>query len=218
MLRRVSLLAVALLLFGVPQLAAQDLAEACAAVTSSESGYWAEFSLEGMPSDEVTSLRFAMIERPDESNPTWYEFTAQTNQGEVTVQLDVPGWPFESDQVSGVIVKMAGQPAMRLPKEMIAMMQQQMGANPMADFAERCSTSKPLGTETIEVPAGLFETVHIRSDDNGSEAWISQDVPFGIVKGLVAEGGTLTLVGYGTDASSSITEEPQAMPGMGGMQ
>lgn len=217
MLRRVSLFATTAFAFAVPQLTAQDLADACSAVTNSETGYWAQFDLEGMPSDEVTSLRFALIERAGESNPTWYEFQAETNQGQVTVQLDVPGWPFDSDDVAGVIVKMAGQPAMRMPDEMISMMQQQMGENPMVDFAERCATSEPLGTESVEVPAGTFETIHIRSDDNGSEAWISPDVPFGIVKGLVSEGGTLMLVGYGTDATSSITEEPQAMPGMGGM-
>ena len=217
MLKRASLLFIALLVFAVSHVVAQDLADACSAVTDSETGYWAAFNLEGMPGDDVSSLRFALIERPGESNPTWYEFQADTNQGQVTVQLDVPGWPFESDDVSGVIVKMAGQPAMRMPQEMIAMMQQQMGDNPMKDFADRCATSEPLGKETIEVPAGSFETVHIRSGDDGSEAWISPDVPFGIIKGLVPEGGTLELTGYGTDATSSITEEPQAMPGMGGM-
>ena len=217
MLRRVSLLAMAALLFVAPWLPAQDLAEACSAVTSSKIGYWSEFQLDGMSADEVSSLRFAMIERPGEANTTWYEFQAETRQGQVTVQLDVPGWPFDSDQVSGVIVKMAGQPAMRMPDEMIAMMQQQMGDNPIADFAERCTASEAVGTESIEVPAGTFDAIRIRSDDDGSEAWISPDVPFGIVKAVVQEGGTLELIGYGTDATSSITEDPQPMPGMGGM-
>ena len=48
---------------------------------------------------------------------------------------------------------------MRMPQEMIAMMQQQMGDNPMKDFADRCATSEPLGKETIEVPAGTFQCV-----------------------------------------------------------
>jgi hypothetical protein len=42
-------------------------------------------------------------------------------------------------------------------------------------------------------------------------------VPFGIVQGTVPEGGLLVLKGFGTDAESSIPEEPQMMPGMGGM-
>lgn len=217
MLRRAFLAAAALSVVAVAPLAAQDQAAACAAVVHSEIGYWAEFDLSGVPGDDVSSLRFAIVERADEAGKTWYEFSAVTNQGPVVVQLDVPGWPFETNDVSGVIVKMSGQPAMRLPQEMISMMQQQMGGNPMADFAEKCEDSEVIGNEDVEVPAGTFSTVRLKSDDDGSEAWISPDVPFGIVKGSVPDGGVLELKGYGTDAESSIPEAPQMMPGMGGM-
>ncbi len=217
MLRRAFLAAAALIVVAVAPLAAQDQAAACAAIVDTEVGYWAEFDLSGTPGEEVSSLRFAIIERPAEADKTWYEFSAVTNQGPVIVQLDVPGWPFETTDVTGVIVKMAGQPAMRLPTQMLSMMQQQMGENPMAEFAEKCSTSALIGTESVEVPAGTFSTVHLKSDDDGSEAWISPDVPFGIVKGNVPDGGVLVLKGFGRDAESSIPEEPQMMPGMGGM-
>ena len=90
------------LLFGFCQ------AAACAAVMDTEVGYWAEFDLSGAPNDEVSSLRFAIVERPGEADKTWYEFSAVTNQGPVIVQLDVPGWPFETTDVTGVIVKMDG--------------------------------------------------------------------------------------------------------------
>jgi hypothetical protein len=217
MLRRAIIGAATFIVTGVAPLAAQDQAAACAAVVDAKVGYWAEFELSGAPAEDVSSLRFAIVKRQGTTDKTWYEFSAVTSQGPVIIQLDVPGWPFEIDQVTGVIVKMAGQPAMRLPSSMLGMMQQQMGDNPMADFARRCATSELLGSESIEVPAGTFSTLHLRSDDDGSEAWISQDVPFGIVKGLVPDGGVLTLKGFGTDATSSIPEEPQTMPGMGGM-
>jgi len=215
--RRVALLLAAALAIAAPPLAAQDQSAACSAVSSSKTGYWASFDLADMPSDDVSSLRFALVERQGEDSSTWYEFSADTRQGPVIIQLDVPGWPFETGDVKGVIMKMAGQPAMRMPNEMISMMQQQMGDNPMADFAEKCATSAVIGRETIETPAGTFATIHIRNDADGSEAWISTDVPFGVVKGLVPEGGTLTLTGYGKDAKSGIPETPQMMPGMGGM-
>ena len=51
MLRRVSLVLAAALLFAVTQLAAQDQAAACSAVQSSKTGYWAAFDLADMPSD-----------------------------------------------------------------------------------------------------------------------------------------------------------------------
>ncbi len=216
MLRRTLLSAAALVVVAVNPLAAQDRAAACAAVSDSEIGYWAEFDLSGAPGAEVSSLRFALVERPAEADKTWYEFSAVTNQGQVVVQLDVPGWPFDSNDVTGVIIKMAGQPAMRMPNEMISMMQQQMGENPMADFAEKCASSEVMGNESVDVAAGTFSTVHLKSDDDGSEAWISPDVPFGIVKGTVPDGGVLELKGFGRDAESSIPEEPQMMPGMGG--
>ncbi len=216
MLRRAIIGAATFMVAGVAPLAAQDQAAACAAVVDAKVGYWAEFETSGTLAEDVSSLRFAIVERQGATDKTWYEFSGATSQGPVIIQLDVPGWPFEIDQVMGVIVKMAGQPAMRIPEAMLGMMQQQID-NPMADFAQRCATSDLLGSESIEVPAGTFSTLHLRSDDDGSEAWISQDVPFGIVKGLVPDGGVLTLKGFGTDATSSIPEEPQTMPGMGGM-
>jgi len=216
MLRRIFLGAATFLVAGAAPLAAQNQTAACAAVVDSKVGYWAAFDLAGAPSDDVSSLRFAIVERPADAGNTWYEFSAITNQGPVVIQLDVPGWPFKTDEIQGVIVKMAGQAAMRIPEQMLGMMQQQMGDNPMADFAERCATSAVVGNEKIDVPAGTFSTLHLRNDDDGSEVWISPDVTFGIVKGLVEDGGILTLTGFGKDATSSIPEEPQMMPGMGG--
>ena len=215
MLRR-SILAVAPLVVAAAPLAAQQQADACAAIAETEVGYWAEFDLSDIPDAEVSSLRFALIERPEEANNLWYEFSAQTNQGPVVIQLDVPGWPFETEDVTGVIMKAAGQPAMRLPQQMISMMQQQMGPNPMVEFSEKCMASDYVGTESLEVPAGTFSAVHIKNADDGSEAWINPDVPFGIVKGTAPEGGVLLLREFGTDAKNSIPEEPQTMPGMGG--
>ena len=217
MLRRVSLAAAALLLFAVPHLAAQDQASACAAVMASEVGYWAEFDVEGSTAEEVSALRFALIERDGESNPNWYEFHAETNQGPVTVQMDIPSWPFQPADVKGIILKAPGQPAMRMPEEMIAMMQAQMGDNPMVDIATRCEGAEGLGSESIEVPAGSFEAFHIRDAEEQADVWISTEVPFGVVKVSMPDGSTMNLIGYGTDATSGITEEPQAMPGMGGV-
>lgn len=215
MIRRSCLILAGLTVAASP-IYAQDQADACAAIQETAVGYWAEFDLSGVPGDEVSSLRFAIVERADDADNLWYEFSAETNQGPVVIQLDVPGWPFDTDEVTGVIMKMAGQPAMQLPQEMIAMMQQQMGPNPMVEFSEKCMTSSIVGKETLDVPAGTFSTLHLRTAEDGSEAWISSDVPFGIIKGTAPEGGVLILKDFGTDAKSSITEKPQMMPGMGG--
>ena len=217
MLRRAYLAAVALLLFAVPQLAAQDQAAVCENMMQAEVGYWAEFNLEGTSAEDVSSLRFALIERAGETNPNWYEFHAETDQGPVTIQMDVPDWPFEASQVAGMILKAPGQPAMRMPQEMIAMMQAQMGDNPMLDIAEACTTAEGVGQESVSVPAGSFDAFHIREAEENADVWLSEDIPFGVIKVSAPDGTTMELVGYGTDATSGITEEPQTMPGMGGM-
>ena len=217
MLRRVSLAAAALLLIAAPQLNAQDQAAACAAVTQSEVGYWAAFGLEGAAAADVSSLRFALVEREGETNPHWYEFHAETNQGPVTIQMDVPSWPFKPDEVAGMVLKAPGQPAMRMPQEMIAMMQAQMGDNPMLDIAEACTSAEGVGQESITVPAGSFDAFHIREAEEQADVWLSPDVPFGVVKVSMPDGTVMQLTGFGTDATSGITEEPQTMPGMGGM-
>ena len=61
---------------------------------------------------------------------------------------------------------------------------------------------------------GTFETEHYRvTEPEPAEAWLSRDVPFGIVKMTGPDGVSMALTGHGTDAQSSITETPQKMPG-----
>jgi len=45
--------------------------------------------------------------------------------------------------------------------------------------------------------------------------WVSADVPFGIVRGVVARQGTLELLSFGSGATGSITETPLSLSGNG---
>lgn len=205
-------LALAVLLSAAGGLQAQDRADMCNAVGNASVGDWSAYEFTDAQSGTSGTLRFAVISR--DASDSWYEMQATTAEGEVVVQMHVPGFPFTPDQVTEVIFKAPGQPAMRLPAQMLSMMQQQMAGNPMFDFAEQCAAAEDLGKVTVEVPAGSFEALHLRSADDEGEVWINPDIPFGMIK---AEGeGGLVLTGYGDDAVSTITEEPQAMPGMGG--
>jgi hypothetical protein len=65
----------------------------------------------------------------------------------------------------------------------------------------------------VTVPAGSIKALHMK-DSEGGEAWMSRDVPFGVVKAHLKEGEDLVLTGRGMDAKSSITEKPVEMPGM----
>ncbi|MCL7971955.1 MAG: DUF3108 domain-containing protein [marine benthic group bacterium] len=212
MLKKSATLAYAGLLLVAGGLQAQDRAAVCNAVGNATVGDWSSYEFTDPGNGTTGTLRFAVINR--DGSDSWYEMQATTPEGEVVIQMSVPGFPFTPDQVTEVIFKAPGQPAMRLPAQMLGMMKDQMAGNPMFDFAEQCAAAEDLGTETVEVPAGSFDAIHIRNAGDEGEAWISLDVPFGMIK---AEGeGTIVLTGYGDDAVSTITEEPQTMPGMGG--
>ena len=196
---------------------AQDIEKVCDAIGGVERGDWAEFTMEGPQAAQVSGVRFALVDR---GNPQelWFELKAATAQGEQIVQLQVPSFPFKGDEVSQGIVKAMQMPAMRMPDQMLSMMQQQMQSNPMLDVAEQCKTSELIGEEDVTTPAGSMKAWHLKVAD-GNDAWVSGDIPFGIVKGTSGESGgdTMVLSGYGSDATSSISEEPQDMPAMPGM-
>ena len=196
---------------------AQDIERVCDAIGGVERGDWAEFTMEGPQAAQVSGVRFALVDR---GNPQelWFELKAATAQGEQIVQLQVPSFPFKGEDVSQGIVKAMQMPAMRMPDQMLSMMQQQMQSNPMLDVAEQCRSSELVGEEDVTTAAGSMKAWHLKVAD-GNDAWVSGDVPFGIVKGSSGESGgdTMVLTGFGDDATSSIAEEPQDMPAMPGM-
>ena len=187
--------------------------EACGAVGNLEVGHWAAYEFSGVPGQDVSSVRFAIVE--SEGEDFWYEFSAATSEGAVIVQLLVPGFPFQPADIRQVVMKAGDQPAMKLPSQMVSMMQQQMGPNPMLDFAKECASAKSLGRESVGVPAGTFDAWHLENVDERGNVWISSDVPFGVVKGTWKDGGEMALEAFGTDATSSITETPtEGFPGL----
>lgn len=212
MLKKSVMLALAGLVIVAGGLQAQDRAKLCGAVGNATVGDWAEYEFTDSASGTSGSLRLAVVNR--DGSDSWYEMKASTDQGEVLVQMLVPGFPFTPEEVTEVIFKAPGQPPMRLPSQMLGMMKDQMSGNPMFDFAENCAAAEDLGKEKISVPAGSFDTFHIRNPADQGEAWISLDIPFGMIK--AESDATVILTGYGDDAVSSITEEVQTMPGMGG--
>lgn len=195
--------------------AAQDLAGVCTALGGVDRGDWAAFRMEGAQATSVSAVRFAFVDRGSPED-TWFEVKATTPQGEQIVQLRVAGFPFGANDIAGGIVKQGPMPAMRLPEQMLGMMRQQMASSPMLDIQKQCLQSELLGEETLEGPRGGLKTWHLKVP-GGNDAWVSPDVPFGMVKGTAGDGsGTMVLTDFGRGATSSIPEEPQSMPTMPG--
>src|SRR5260370_36471835 len=88
--------------------------------------------------------------------------------------------------------------------------------NMALECARGCATGGAVGPEPVAVPAGSIPAIHVTSADGG-DAWLAKDIPFGLVK-AVGKKGTLVLTGHGSDAKTSITETPQEMPIIPGLQ
>ena len=203
-------------------LSGQQLADVCKAVAHAKPGQWASFEVVG-GSSGTGKLRLAIVgsERTGDSTLYWLEvnFTGKDPGHSGIVQILTPDPGNATAGVRAVVMKVGGQPAMKITGAMAGMMGQQAakGSNAAAsDWAAHCSAAHVVGWESVTVPAGTFRALHVKTDDGG-EAWTSTEIPFGLVK-VHEKDNDLVLTGRGADATSSITEKPQEMPMPGMMQ
>lgn len=205
----------ALLASAVPA-AAQELEKVCGSLSGVEQGDWAAFRMEGAQAANVSAVRFAFVNRGDRAEP-WFEVNATTPQGNQIVQLQVSDFPFGPGEVGAGILKTGAMPAMRVPEQMLAMLRQQMSANPVLDIRKQCLQAEIVGEETVDAGSGNVKAWHLRAA-GGNDIWVSSEVPFGVVRGAAGDGsGTMILEDFGGGATSSIPEEPQDMPSLPGM-
>ena len=190
----------------VGSLAGQDVPQLCKAISKVTVGQWASYTVSG-----GQALRFAIVGSEQRGDTTlyWLEINdsrAGPRDGGI-LQVLVPGFGVEGVGVRGMVMKTGTQPAMRLPDQMLALVGQQMVQNnPALGIARRCASAQVVGWEKLTVPAGSLRALHVK--DTEGEAWLSGDVPFGIVKGHAKDGSEMVLTGRGVGARSSITEKP----------
>jgi len=77
-----------------------------------------------------------------------------------------------------------------------------------------CKGVSLVGKEKVTVPAGAIQALHYRSAEHASDSWLSPDVSFSLVKSS-GKDYLVELVKQGEGATSSITEKPREMHGMG---
>ena len=191
--------------------AAQGLPGVCGKLSDVSVGQFAEYRVNA-PQIGLVDMRIAIVGTEDVGGAAfqWHEMKINMPQGEMVMQMLVPRFPYEPGDVTKLVMKGPGQPAMELPSSMMAMMKQQGGNNFASDIAKSCEMAERVGTESVTVPAGSFDAEHYRvTTPDSAEAWISTDVPFGIIKMTGPDGISMELIGHGQDATSSITEAPQ---------
>lgn len=168
-------------------------------------GSWAEYSMEG------GSMRLALLGNETRAGRSLVrvEISMTSREGPMIMQTLVPGYPYDGGAIEDMVIKHGDQPAMRMSAQMRQMMAPRM---PKDQIAEACRNARMtrVGEESITVPAGTFKTIHYRDAASGNDVWVSETLPFGLVKTKMAQ-GEIVLTGQGTDARSRITETPQEM-------
>ena len=165
-------------------------------------GSWAEWQ------GKDGKSRVALVGKEEKDGKTLYRLEMASAKG--TMQMVVPAFPFQMDQVVEMVLQQTGQPPMKMSGQTLAMIH--VPASGMADLARKCASMKVVGQESITVPAGTFPTTHLKNAD-GDEVWASTTVPFTMVK-YTGKDGESVLSGTGADAKTAIVGTPTEMPGM----
>lgn len=195
----------------IAPLTAQDVESMCAAVSEVTVGQWAEYQTTADGKQYAMRTAIVGTEQIGDTALYWYEFKAQVDGKQMIMQSLVPHFPYDPNGIRALVMKMDDQPAMKMPAEMLRMMGNRMAPNPALERARHCGGATVVGWEEIEVPAGKLRSLHMTVE--GGDVWVSSDVPFGLVR-AAGEHGEMVLIAHGGDATSSITETPQEMPGM----
>lgn len=179
-------------------------------------GRWAEYKALYNKKDPYT-VRYAVIgdEKRGGQDLQWVELrmTGENKDRNVVYQMLVPGSLMEMGKVQEIVFKSGDQPAMKMNGMMMKMIRGQLEKQNF--YSEVCKDVSLVGKEQVTVPAGRFQAQHYKSAKYKSDSWLSPGVPFSLVKS-VGENHQMELTAQGDGAKSSITEQPQEMPGMGG--
>jgi len=177
-------------------------------------GSWSEY--QATYNSNPYTVRYAVVgqENRGGKNLQWVEMRMVGTTATSIYQMLVPGTIAEVNQVQEIVIKSGAQPAMKMGGEMMKMVRAQM--EKQSFFGELCKGVTLVGKEKITVPGGSYETQHFKSTEHASDSWLSAEVPFSVVKSS-GKNFQVELVKHGKGATSSITEKPQEMKGMGGV-
>jgi hypothetical protein len=202
--------------------ASQDKEKICSQIQNRTLavGTWANYNWTGGRTNGST-MRMAVVGKEPLEGTTYFRYEVtiadpKRPRDNMIMQMLVPG--LGTGSVRSVVMKSGDQPAMKMPAQMIQMINSAPGTNMAADLVRQCHEMEVVGWEQVTVPGGEFRALHLRSPRTGmvSEVWVQPDLQFSMVKAILQDGGVMELTGQGTGATSSITETPQEMPGLPG--
>jgi hypothetical protein len=146
----------------------------------------------------------------DGQDAYWLEIRTAAARGTMVMKELVTSQPGNFD-VKRMVVQPPGRPPMEMPVSMVGMGTQRAQ---QAAAASPHDMGEVVGSETVSVPAGTFDTQHFRSTSNGNtvDVWASSKVsPYGLVKMTSSDGTSMVLEQVLDHETSQITGEPQKM-------
>lgn len=191
----------------VPAFQSPVSAQDCAVgIKPPAAGSWAEYTTKD------GSLRLALLgtESRGGKNLVRVEMSITSREGPMIMQVLVPGYPYDMSSIEDFVMKPGNRPAMRMNAQMLQMMTSRMPRDQIAEFCRNARLNR-VGEESVTTPAGTFQTVHYRDAESGNDVWVSESIPFGLVRSKLKSGEEIVLTGRGSDAKSQITETPQEM-------
>ena len=176
-------------------------------------GRWAQY--QAVYKEDPYTLRYAVVGVEPRSGKRlqWVEMRMKgkkPNQNMI-YQMLVPGSLMEMSQVEEIVFKPAEKPAMKMTGPMLSMIRGEL--EKQSFYGDMCKGVTLVGKEKVTVPAGSFQALHFRSEEHGSDSWISSAIPFSLVKST-GKDYKVELTAQGSGAKSSITEKPREMPRM----
>lgn len=186
------------------------------AVQAPAPGGWGEYVVVAPRGNAPTTVRFAVIGREKRGGRDLIRFETRArgrSGGSVTTQVVVPGYPYTNETLQDVVVQRGNEPPVRWGPALLARARASAQSALHRLIGEACTGATLVGEEEIKVPAGVFRTRHFRNPEAASDIWISEAVPFGIVKVTGPEGASMELLGQGAGGRSSITSEPRVVNG-----
>ena len=179
-------------------------------------GGWGEYVVVAPRGEAPTTVRFAIVGREARGGRGLVRFETRVRGrggGTVITQVLVPGYPYDNAALQEVVVQRGKDPAVRWGPALLTRARETAPSALHRLIAGACPGATLVGEEEITVPAGVFRTRHFRNPEAGSDIWVSDEVPFGIVKVTGPEGASLELLGRGSDGRSSVDGEPRVVNG-----
>jgi hypothetical protein len=187
------------------------------AVRAPATGGWGEYVILAPRREEPTTVRYAIIGSEERGGRHLLSFETRVRPGGqgagMVTQVLVPGYPYEPSAVQDVVVQRGREASVRWGPALLARARASQRSALNRLIVDGCTGATLVGAEEVTVPAGTFATRHYRNAEAGSDIWVSEEVPFGLVKVTGPEGASLELLGHGRDARSSVTGEPRVVNG-----